>query len=522
MATLMDQLIAFYKGAGMPGPTIQDYEYQWLANQTSPTGKTKADMQRQVLGRVVSPMMPTGFTYSPFDSMSISKLMATTPFYVAHRGSGEDGPEHTMAAYQQSVDRGCTALEISLCVTSDGVLVCNHDPDLLETSDGAYPAAINTYTLAQLKAPTVVDRRKWVGGGWGLLPITTLDEVFAAFGNRVVYLIEVKAGGSGQITVVMDKADALGLKDNVIIKGFKDGNHSLVHARGYKLWGYFFNEIPAAIDVFAANCDYLGPVNYENNPGNSTTDANIAYTVGLGKKVILAEIHRREMRDKYLAMGVQGFMAASYPYLTRNTPWQTRDDFASGKKKPGEIVEGWALSYIPRYDGAGAYISMEKVDANQGQLMGSLCPITASTYRISFEARAKLISPTSTFHFGIAFGKSDDSPYLAASTANRSSGYHLIQRMNGQLQLYKHTAGIGPGTQLGTTQSGAALVADQWNTYTVDVTPTDITFDRQPDAAAPVTVVNNEFRGGYMHVSRNYAINDVPTGFVQFRNVVVS
>src|SRR5664280_2244898 len=49
-------------------------------------------------------------------------------YHVAHRGSGDVLPEHSMPAYQAAVDWGAACLEISVGITSDGVLICMHDP----------------------------------------------------------------------------------------------------------------------------------------------------------------------------------------------------------------------------------------------------------------------------------------------------------------------------------------------------------------------------------------------------------
>src|SRR5687767_13268304 len=58
-----------------------------------------------------------------------ASLTAASPFYIAHRGGGGNWPEMTAYAYEQATKiKGLQALEISVCLSADGVLVCSHDP----------------------------------------------------------------------------------------------------------------------------------------------------------------------------------------------------------------------------------------------------------------------------------------------------------------------------------------------------------------------------------------------------------
>lgn len=49
-------------------------------------------------------------------------------YFIAHRGSGDIYPEHSMEGYLAAVRAGARCLEISVGSTSDGRLVCMHDP----------------------------------------------------------------------------------------------------------------------------------------------------------------------------------------------------------------------------------------------------------------------------------------------------------------------------------------------------------------------------------------------------------
>ncbi|CAB4624635.1 unannotated protein [freshwater metagenome] len=59
-----------------------------------------------------------------------------SPMVVAHRGSNEFEPEHSLAAYLRAVDEGADAIECDVRLTADGTLVCVHDREIGRTSSG--------------------------------------------------------------------------------------------------------------------------------------------------------------------------------------------------------------------------------------------------------------------------------------------------------------------------------------------------------------------------------------------------
>lgn len=67
---------------------------------------------------------------------------------VAHRGSSEDAPEHTLAAYRRAIEEGADALECDVRLTRDGHLVCVHDRRIDRTSNGR--GVLSTLELAEL------------------------------------------------------------------------------------------------------------------------------------------------------------------------------------------------------------------------------------------------------------------------------------------------------------------------------------------------------------------------------------
>lgn len=59
------------------------------------------------------------------------------PIIIGHRGAAGYRPEHTLASYELAARLGADFLEPDLVVTSDGVLVCRHEPEIGGTTDVA-------------------------------------------------------------------------------------------------------------------------------------------------------------------------------------------------------------------------------------------------------------------------------------------------------------------------------------------------------------------------------------------------
>ncbi len=119
---------------------------------------------------------------------------------IAHRGSSEDAPEHTLSAYKRALDEGADALECDVRLTRDGHLVCVHDRRVDRTSNGR--GVLSTLELAELSAldfgswrdtwedfedPEVPDRDRAE-----ILTLRRLLEVVADHDRRVEVAIETK------------------------------------------------------------------------------------------------------------------------------------------------------------------------------------------------------------------------------------------------------------------------------------------------------------------------------------------
>jgi glycerophosphoryl diester phosphodiesterase len=123
-----------------------------------------------------------------------------TPQVIAHRGSSQDLPEHTLKAYLRAIAEGADALECDVRLTADSHLVCAHDRKVDRTSNGR--GMVSTLELATLEG---LDFGSWKLAHDGevempdvdrerdkLLTLRHLIEVVMGCGRGVGLMIETK------------------------------------------------------------------------------------------------------------------------------------------------------------------------------------------------------------------------------------------------------------------------------------------------------------------------------------------
>lgn len=103
------------------------------------------------------------------------------PRIIAHRGLALDGAENTLRAFSDAIAAGADVLETDAHVTSDGVAVTMHDPDLRRVTGDPRPIArVSARDLAGLRVA-------------GEEPIPRLDEVLDAVAAPVNIDVKTRA-----------------------------------------------------------------------------------------------------------------------------------------------------------------------------------------------------------------------------------------------------------------------------------------------------------------------------------------
>ncbi|MFF8367845.1 glycerophosphodiester phosphodiesterase [Streptomyces lydicus] len=424
---------------------------------------------------------------------SVSQFLAMpAPAYIAHRGSGMEYPEHTMAAYNAALTSGVRAIEVSVNVTADGIPVCVHDQTLDRTTnatglvtDWVYPSLINGVQ---------VQPKQILGNGWAPQPLPNLRDVLDRFLGKVVIFLEGKSNEAAPVVQSILQTYYPTANQSVVWKAYyKSPTFSTMKARGFTTWGYIDDTTTdAELSAVDANIDVWG-VPHTMSP------TRMSQIAARGKRVICWEVHRRSQRDRLAGLGIWGMMCAQYKWVSSTKQILKKDNWATQVKAPGDMGRTYYSGVRDlKYDGTGTAFMDVTGDA---VLIGScsLPEFPINGYRITFDMKFDGTVPSNE-HAGIVFGKADDSPYQFG-TANESGGYHMAFRGNGDMQIFSHTPGVTSGTQLATAATPVP-VAGQWMSFQVDVTPASVKITRTDvTPTVAVTSTNATYRGGYIHVT---------------------
>lgn len=440
----------------------------------------------------------------PRNNFTIDSLIGTSPFYIAHRGSGDNWPEHTALAYSSAIEFGVKAIEISVCATSDGVLVCHHDTNTLQLTGHDLEISKQTYAvISELRN----DARQWLGPASLPQPISKLEDVLDAYaGTHVIFIEDKQATNTKSLLDLMDR-----YPDSTSHFVWKQPASSTTRveaaARGYKTWGYFLNGSSATYTKYAPNFDFLGLY-------HAATDAEVTALQVFGKPVIVWEVHTRWMRDRLLALGVRGLMCSNIPYVTNDVPLSKSDAFASGIRSAGDLP--WTINWKlqPKIQ-PGSSSSRLDDGSDFSYSMGSLCPVSADAYSIDFEVRWAGVIPQEGGWVGVAFCLRDDRPYLP-NVPGASGGYHLLINEAGRVELYRRDAD-GARSVLIASSETAAPHDGQWMKFSVNVTSGGIRCSRLDNGQQAIAVADTKYRGGYFMLCKAHD-GEQP---VEFRSISV-
>jgi glycerophosphoryl diester phosphodiesterase len=428
-------------------------------------------------------------------------------YFIAHRGSGDVIPEHTMPAYQAALDWHAPAMEISTSSTSDGVLICMHDLTYDRTTN--LTGTIHDQPSSVLQTARVVQPQ--LGPAWTrppLLPrVPLLEDVLKRFGGRIVLCIEAKR--DADYDAVMALVDKYRLHDSVIVKLFHTSSRvSAAQAAGYPVFLYLGSNdisessIGAAAGRLRRTTDYLViPTTSTTGTGPYLDDSLVGTAVDTGLPVWMYPVHRRSEAAHYFDLGAQGCVSSSVGYNLDTVRAVNRDGWASERVSPGEMSrQPDQLSFAPTWPGQDE-LSLHINGRQQFMTLGQFSPVAKTSYRVDFAARWDVL-PNKNDSSGLvlAFAHTDDRYYQVG--LGQSSGYQATSRSDGVIELSSHSASSTAEVPLD-QRATARAVAGEWMTFRLDVTPTTITWARLDlTEPASVTTVDTAYRGGYLHVGR--------------------
>jgi glycerophosphoryl diester phosphodiesterase len=124
-------------------------------------------------------------------AVSLLALAAGTqvskPEIIAHRGASFDAPENTIAAFQLAWKQNADGIEGDFYLTSDGHVVCSHDPTTKRCGDKNLEVAKSTFD--ELRQVDVGAKK---GAAWKDARIPTIEEVLATVPQGKKIYLEAK------------------------------------------------------------------------------------------------------------------------------------------------------------------------------------------------------------------------------------------------------------------------------------------------------------------------------------------
>lgn len=247
------------------------------------------------------------------------RLVARRPFYIAFRAGARDWPEMSGYAFDQAAAlEELQAVELSVCRTADGVLVCSYDTNTQRLTN--LPYEISKYPWSALKGLELTSaetldpqqpRRRFA----------RLDDVLSAHLSRFVFFIEprtAEAETNLMATLIgMDQPDRLVWKQPIV-------SHRFAKARshGFATWGYVLREkahLGENLKRLAASPDITMLGVSGKHPDSVMRDVS-AVSKDLQKPAIAWNIFGYRHLRRALALGFTGIATPDITKIMRLAP----------------------------------------------------------------------------------------------------------------------------------------------------------------------------------------------------------
>lgn len=456
--------------------------------------------------------------------VTAARFLSQETFTIAHRGSGDVFPEHTLQAYQGALAQGAEAVEVSVRVTADGVPVCIHDDSLARTT--GVEASVAELTLAELQTiPVHMDR--YLGPGSPVTRVPTLNEALHVLAGHAVVFVEAKA--SAAVAPVLAAVKEWGIGPSTVFKAYRNGAGGYtdspllqqVKAAGMTTWCYVdAGDALEDIKTLAGHADMIGIPFFgdvDKDSPSSMPREKIKQVVSLGKPVIAWEVHRLADKAMLAGLGVRGFMSPQWALLAGDPAPRRATRFSSRQRVVGEQIGpdntvGWA----PSWDGKSLVMD-QTWDASY--CLGRFATAPTHTLRASWTWVSNTPTAGGT-HAGIVFGASNDEAWgFGPKHKTATSGsYLLIRRGDGRLSLLKYAPGATGGVALGELK-GPKPADGVPLEVAVEVTPEQLRVTAT-GVDGEIISTDADYRGPFIHLARNHGTS--AGGPVAYGNVVVS
>jgi glycerophosphoryl diester phosphodiesterase len=281
---------------------------------------------------VFSLLIALGYAGQNAPAQSIAKLGLSAlprPFIIAHRGSPNLYPEHTLEAYRASLADGNWFVEADCYLLADGAVGIMHD----ETIDRTTTAKGRTETQTAASWGNLqVDGSRIIGGRFGKQKVPLLNDVLDEFAGRAILVLEAKNRGSGKAIVEALRNRQIS-KDQVLVNSFAPDELKPAIEAGYEACLNFAKEEGAPDPSTYAGKGIRYVSLHKSFSADYVQRAKKAHLVVLGYTV-----NRQNEKVALLAKGFDGLYSDDPVYVS-GTGYQRREDpYAKRTWYHGQLV----------------------------------------------------------------------------------------------------------------------------------------------------------------------------------------
>ncbi|MGE8207692.1 glycerophosphodiester phosphodiesterase family protein, partial [Heyndrickxia sp. NPDC080065] len=413
------------------------------------------------------------------------------PIYICHRGALNIFPENSLEAFQNCVSLGNPVIEMDAQKLQDNTLAIMHDDTVDRTTNGK--GNVSDYNIMgwrNLKINTLAhvegSNSQKASPGYSLVSPPLLEEVFRAIGNNAVYMPESKDKRStAEIVALVKKYN---LEEYVLIQSFDLDDLQPAIDVGIPTI-YLHDSIPDPKAILARGVKIVGV-------SSSVSDSFITGLKNAGLKVYVYTINNRYIRDRFTALGVNGFFTNDPWYLSNTAPILRKDPFTNQ-----QFTHGMIPSYTTYRGGFYSPNRWGWVNDNSDRdfVLAGWAGELPDKFKITFDFRFDRIVSGSWGSLALC----TPIDYFDDNKTSLSNGYHILWGQAGTLDIYKCTNGTS--TKIATTSSPSlSSGVDIKLEITIDATSVKIARADYPSYYAQVN--DTAFRKGFLHFGRKQAL----------------
>jgi len=145
---------------------------------------------------------------------------------IAHRGASAYAPENTEPAFRLAAEMGVVEVELDAQLTTDGEIALCHDRDLSRYGHG--PRVVEEMSWPEL---CTLDMGAWFSPHlYGGVRMIRLDDLFAAYGDRLIYHVEIKGAAPDLPAAVHAAILRHGLAERCFVTSFSSNSLAAMRA----------------------------------------------------------------------------------------------------------------------------------------------------------------------------------------------------------------------------------------------------------------------------------------------------